>query len=297
MTNTSANRVRFSDYLELCKPRVVMLMMLTAIVAMLLAVPGGSVPWHIIIFGSIGISFAAGAGGAINHLIDRRIDAIMARTSNRPLPTGRIKLSHAITLATFLALSSMIIMFTLVNAVAAILSLLTLIGYAGVYTLILKRITPQNIVIGGLAGAMPPLLGWSSITGTINGTALLLVLIVFTWTPPHFWALAIHRHKEYEKANIPMMPVTHGISFTKLHILLYTLLMIAVTYLAFAIDMFGLIYFIGVSILNAGFLYHVIQLYRSKDLEYALKTFHYSIIYLGVLFLVMLVDHYFPLLM
>ena len=291
-----STRVTAGDYLELCKPRVVALMVLTAIVAMLLASPNDNVPWSIIIVASLGISFAAAAGGAINHLIDRRVDAVMARTQNRPIPSGRIKLSYAIVLAASLAIGSMIILFTWVNAIAAILSLLTLIGYAGVYTLILKRATPQNIVIGGLAGAMPPLLGWSSITGNIDGTALLLVLIIFAWTPPHFWALAIYRHKEYESVNIPMMPVTHGIHFTKLHILLYTLLMIAITYFAFAIDMFGLIYFIGLTILNSGFLYRVIQLYRSNDSKYALKTFHYSIIYLGILFLVMLLDHYFPLL-
>lgn len=293
--NIKTHQITFGDYLELCKPRVVALMVLTAIVAMLLAIPHGVVPWNIVIYSSLGISFAAAAGGSINHLIDRRIDAIMARTKGRPLPSGRIKLSHAITLASGLTIASMIVMFTLVNTTAAILSLLTLIGYAGVYTLILKRATPQNIVIGGLAGAMPPLLGWSSITGQINGRSLLLVLIIFTWTPPHFWSLAIDRHKEYAKANIPMLPVTHGIPFTKLNILLYTFLMIAITYLAFAIDMFGLIYFAGATILNAGFLYHVIRLYRSKDSMHALKTFRYSIIYLGLLFLVMLADHYFRL--
>jgi len=263
---------------------------------MLLASPIAVVPWNAIIYGGIGIALSAAAGGTINHLIDRRIDAIMARTKQRPLPSGRVKLSHAIFLATLLTIISMVIMFTLVNSLAAVLTLLTLIGYAGVYTLILKRATPQNIVIGGLAGAMPPLLGWSAVTGHIDGPALILVLIIFTWTPPHFWALAIHRYQEYKDANIPMMPVTHGIPFTKLNILLYTLLMIAVTYLAFAIDIFGLIYLIGITFLNAGFLYHVIRLYRSTDLKPALQTFHYSIIYLGILFLVMLVDHYFPLL-
>ena len=184
----------------------------------------------------------------------------------------------------------------LYNSQAALLSFLSLVGYAGVYTLLLKRLTPQNIVIGGLAGAMPPLLGWSAVTGHIDGTCLLLVLIIFTWTPPHFWALAIHRHKEYEKANIPMLPVTHGIHFTKVHILLYTLLMIAATYLPFAIDMFGLIYFVGLTFLNAGFLFHVIRMYRRSDSIYALKTFHYSILYLGILFILMLIDHFIPLL-
>ncbi|MCB1827090.1 MAG: heme o synthase [Coxiellaceae bacterium] len=268
-------------------------MVLTAFVAMLLAAPSGAVPWETVLFGCLGISFAAGAGGAINHLIDRHADAVMARTSGRPLPSGRVKLAYAIALASGLTILSMIILLTEVNVVAAILSFLSLVGYAGVYTLILKRATPQNIVIGGLAGAMPPLLGWSAMTGTITGHALLLVLIIFTWTPPHFWALAIYRLEEYKKANIPMMPVTHGIPFTKMQILLYTLLMIAVTYLAFAVDMFGWIYFIGVTLLNAGFLYSVIKLYRSNDTKDGLKTFRYSITYLGILFIVMLLDHYF----
>ena len=285
-----------ADYIELCKPRVVALMMLTAVVAMLLASPTGLVSWNILFYGTWGISMAACAGGTINHLIDQRIDRIMARTKGRPIPSGRIKPSRAILMAIALTLGSMFILFHFVNTTAAVLSLLTLIGYAGIYTLLLKRATPQNIVIGGLAGAMPPLLGWSAVTGHIDGTALLLVLIIFTWTPPHFWALAIHRHKEYEKANIPMLPVTHGIHFTKLNALLYTLLMIGATYLPFAIDMFGLVYFVGLTLLNGGFLYHVIRMYRNNDSIYALKTFHYSIFYMSTLFLLMLVDHYFPIL-
>jgi heme o synthase len=289
--------IRLRDYIELCKPRVITLMVLTAVIAMILACPDGQVPaWDIVVYGGLGIALAAAAGGSINHLIDRRIDAIMARTKQRPIPAGRISLSHAVWLAILLSLSSMLILFLKVNTMVAVLSLLSLMGYAGIYTLILKRATPQNIVIGGLSGAMPPLLGWSAVTGHIDGTGLLLVLIIFTWTPPHFWALAIHRHKEYERANIPMLPVTHGIHFTKINIVLYTLLMFAVTYLAFAVDMFGLVYFFGLTILNGIFLYHVIRLYCSSESKYALKTFHYSIIYLGVLFLVMLVDHGFPIL-
>ena len=292
----SAHKATIGDYIELCKPRVVALMILTAIVAMLLASPTGLVPWSIVIYGALGIGMAACAGGTINHLIDRRIDGIMARTKGRPIPSGRIKPERAILMASLLTGGSMFMLFNFVNSTAAILSLLTLVGYAGVYTLILKRATPQNIVIGGLAGAMPPLLGWSAVTGHIDGTCLLLVLIIFTWTPPHFWALAIHRHKEYEKASLPMLPVTHGIKFIILNILLYTLLMIAVTYLPFAIDMFGLIYFIGLTFLNAGFLYYVVRLYRHNNSIYALRTFHYSIFYMMVLFLLMLVDHYIPIL-
>ncbi len=287
---------QISDFIELCKPRVVALMLLTAVIAMLLASPSGLVAWPTLIFGLLGILFAASAGAAINHLIDRRIDAIMSRTKNRPIPLGHIKPAQAIIFAACLGIASMVILFTLVNATAALLSLFTLIGYAGVYTLFLKRATPQNIVIGGLAGAMPPLLGWAAVTGHVDGTALLLVLIIFTWTPPHFWALAIHRHEEYAKANIPMLPVTHGLKFTRLCVLLYTLLMVAVTYLPFVIDMSGLIYLVGITALNAGFLYHAIRLFRKKKPQFALATFHYSIFYLMALFLIILVDHYIPLL-
>jgi len=289
-------KVSIANYIELCKPRVVALMVLTAVISMVLASPSGLVSWNIILFGALGIGMAACAGGTVNHLIDRRIDSVMSRTRNRPLPAGRVKPIGAAVMATVLTAGSMYVLFYYINSTTAILSLLTLIGYGGVYTMLLKRTTPQNIVIGGLAGAMPPLLGWSAVTGHIDGTCMLLVLIIFTWTPPHFWALAIHRHKEYEKANIPMLPVTHGIQFTKLNVLLYTLLMISATYLPFAIDMFGLVYFVGLTFLNAGFLYHVIRMYRRNDSIYALKTFHYSIFYLSTLFLLMLVDHYFPIL-
>lgn len=295
-TKNGVTKTTISDYIELCKPRVVALMVLTAVVAMILASPTGLVPLHVLLYGTIGIGMTACAGGTINHLIDQRIDNIMARTKSRPIPSGRIKSSRAIIMASLLTGVAMFVLFNFVNATTAILSLLTLIGYAGIYTLFLKRATPQNIVIGGLAGAAPPLLGWSAVTGHIDGACLLLVLIIFTWTPPHFWSLAIHRREEYKKANLPMLPVTHGIPYTKLNILLYTLLMIATTYLPFAIDMFGLIYFVGVTLLNVGFLYHVIRLYRHKDSIYALQTFHYSIFYMSILFVLMLVDHYLPIL-
>ncbi len=292
MNNTP--NISFRDYLELCKPRVVALMIITALVAMLLATPAGSmVPLSALIWGNIGIALTGFSGGAINHLIDRRIDAKMARTHKRPIAAGRIKPRHAIVLATVLGCSGLALLVCCVNLITAVLSFLTLVGYAVIYTVFLKRATPQNIVIGGLAGAMPPLLGWTAVTGQIDAAGLLLVLIIFTWTPPHFWALSIYRHQDYAKAEIPMLPVTHGIHYTKINVLLYTLLMIISTYLPFVIGMSGLIYLIGVSLLNAGFLYYAIRLYLSQDIKQGLATFRYSIFYLLVLFVILLVDHYY----
>lgn len=292
MNNTL--NISFRDYLELCKPRVVALMIITALVAMLLATPAGSmVPLSALIWGNIGIALTGFAGGAINHLIDRRIDAKMARTHKRPIAAGRIKPRHAIVLATVLGCSGLALLVCCVNLITAVLSFLTLVGYAVIYTVFLKRATPQNIVIGGLAGAMPPLLGWTAVTGQIDAAGLLLVLIIFMWTPPHFWALSIYRHQDYAKAEIPMLPVTHGIHYTKINVLLYTLLMIISTYLPFVIGMSGLIYLIGVSLLNAGFLYYAIRLYLSQDIKQGLATFRYSIFYLLVLFVILLVDHYY----
>ncbi len=292
----STSSVSLKDYIELCKPRVVALMVLTAVIAMLLASPTGLVSWQTLLYGTLGIAFAGFAGGTINHLIDRKIDMKMARTKGRPIPSGRIKPSHAIALAAILSIASMVILYTLVNPATAYLSLLTLIGYAGVYTLFLKRATPQNIVIGGLAGAMPPLLGWVAVTGHIDGLSLLLVLIIFTWTPPHFWSLSIARAKEYEKANVPMLPVTHGIQYTKLNVLLYGILMVAVTYMPFVVDMSGLIYLAGITLLNGAFMYRAIRLYKNCTNAEAMRNFRFSILYLAVLFLILLVDHYIPLL-
>lgn len=279
-------------YLELCKPRVVMLMLLTAVVGMFLASPG-FVPWRSLIFGTLGIGLAAGSAAAINHLVDQRIDTIMARTQYRPLPSGKITPRQAWCFAALLGLASMLVLVTLVNTMTAILSLLTLVGYAGIYTLYLKRATPQNIVIGGAAGAAPPMLGWSAVTGTLDPHSLLLVLIIFVWTPPHFWALAIYRYKDYAAAKIPMLPVTHGIPFTKLSILLYTILLIAVSILPFATKMCGMIYLSGALILGGIFLYYAVKLKYSNDPAVAMATFRYSIWYLMVLFVVLLVDHYF----
>ncbi len=280
------------DYYELCKPRVVALMTLTAVVAMFLAAPPGELSWPILCYGSLGITLVAGAGGVVNQLVDRHIDAIMARTQKRPLPAGRVQAWHAWILAGALMFAGMAILLAQVNSLSAWLSLAAMVGYAGIYTLFLKRATPQNIVIGGLAGAMPPLLGWTAVTGHIDSPALLLVLIIFTWTPPHFWALAIHRQADYAKANIPMLPVTHGLALTRHYILLYTLLMIAITYFPFIINAAGLIYALGVSILNGIFLYYAIRIYQNKNPRYAYATFKYSITYLLLLFVLMLADHF-----
>ncbi len=279
-------------YLELCKPRVVLLMLLTAIVGMCLASPSW-VPLQNLIFGTLGIALVSASAAVLNHLADQRIDAIMTRTHKRPLPSGRITPKHAGLFAILLGVVGTAILILFVNWMTAILSVLTLVGYAGVYTLYLKRATPQNIVIGGLAGAAPPLLGWAAITGTIEPYALLLVLIIFVWTPPHFWALAIARHEEYAKAKIPMLPVTHCIPFTKLCILLYTILLIVVTLLPFLTGMSGLIYLVGALVLDFGFLYWAILLKCHDNPAIAYKTFRYSITYLMLLFIILLTDHYY----
>ena len=246
----------------------------------------------VLIYGNLGIGLCAASAAAINHLVDRRVDAIMARTRNRPVAMGRVKTSNAIIFALLLGVSGSLVLLLLVNPLTAALTVASLIGYAFVYTLFLKRATPQNIVIGGLAGAAPPLLGWTAVTGEIHGHALLLVLIIFAWTPPHFWALAIHRREEYASVDIPMLPVTHGVAFTKLHILLYTVIMFLITLLPFATRMSGPLYLLGAVVLGGGFLYWAIELMRGKNPAAPMETFKYSIIYLMALFVVMLVDHY-----
>lgn len=278
------------EYIVLCKPRVVALMLLTSIVGMLLA--SFTIPWHALFFGSLGIGLAACSAAVINQLIDRHIDAMMLRTQHRPLPSGKLTLTMAIVFAIILGLAGLLILLYWVNTLTTVLTFATLLGYALVYTVYLKRATPQNIVIGGLAGATPPLLGWTAVTGHIDAAPLLLVLIIFTWTPPHFWALAVARYEEYAKANIPMLPVTHGVRFTNLCSLLYTGLLIISTILPFAIDMCGWLYFIGSSLLNAYFLYLVCRLYVTNDRLVAMKTFRFSISYLMLLFVLLLVDHY-----
>jgi len=286
----------FKDYFELCKPRVVLLMIITAAIAMLLAVPPhAAIPFDTILIASCGIALLAFAGGVVNHLVDRSADALMQRTQQRPLASGRVKPVHAIILALLLAAAGVIILLRYINVTTAWLSFATLIGYAIIYTLLLKRTTPQNIVIGGFAGAMPPLLGWMAITNEWSAGAFLLVAIIFTWTPPHFWALSIYRYEDYKNAKIPMLPVTHGIDFTRKMIVLYTVLMVAVTYLPFTIHFAGFIYLIGVTLLNIIFLGYVVRMLCTKKAEHAYAVFRFSITYLGLLFALFLLDHYFPL--
>lgn len=279
------------SYYELCKPRVVALMLLTSMVGMLLATD--EIPWRILLLGTLGIGLSAGAGGVLNQLIDRRIDSVMGRTKKRPLPTGAISPQRAGIFAFCLSLLGMLTLLLFVNTLTAILTFVTLVGYAFVYTVFLKRATPQNIVIGGLAGATPPLLGWTAVTNAVDPSILLLVLLIFTWTPPHFWALAIARFDEYQKAEIPMLPVTHGIRFTKLCIVLYTILMVIISILPYLVNLSGLIYLAGAVVLGGIFIFKSVQLYQNDSRELAMGTFYYSIFYLMVMFFLMLIDHYY----
>ncbi|MBA55862.1 MAG: protoheme IX farnesyltransferase [Pseudomonadales bacterium] len=287
-----SSAVSWRDYLELTKPRVVMLLMLTAIVGMFMSTPG-MVPLDVLVLGSIGMAFAMGAAAAVNHVVDQRIDSVMARTENRPVAKGKISPQKAILFAATLSVASMFILSFFINSLTAFLTLFGIVGYAFIYTMYLKRATPQNIVIGGLAGAIPPLLGWTAVTNSIDPHALLLVLIVFVWTPPHFWALAIHRRDDYAKAGIPMLPVTHGIDYTKSAVLYYTILMALCTLLPYLTGMSGLIYLAVTLVLNAIFLYYAVRLKFAPTPGIAMKTFGYSIVYLMCLFIVLLVDHYF----
>jgi heme o synthase len=286
----------WKDYLELTKPKVVLLILLTAIVGMYMA-PVDSVPLDVLIIATIGIGFAAGGAAVVNHVVDQKIDAKMARTFKRPVATGKIDNFRAIAFATVLSITSMVLLYVFINPLTAILTLFGLVGYAFVYTMYLKRATPQNIVIGGLSGAIPPLLGWVAVDGyggEIHPHALLLVLIVFVWTPPHFWALAIFRRDEYAKADIPMLPVTHGIEFTKTNIVFYTVLLLFAAALPYLVGMSYLIYLVSSTLLGLVFLYYAIKLKISKERKIAMDTFKYSVNYLMLLFIALLVDHYFP---
>jgi protoheme IX farnesyltransferase len=279
------------EYLELCKPRVVVLLVFTALVGMFLASPGW-VPWQALIFGSIGIALGAASGAAFNHIVDERVDSLMARTRRRPLPTGRLDRMSALIFAAVLCMLSMLLLVMLVNTLTAVLTFAALVGYSVVYTIFLKRATPQNIVIGGAAGAMPPVLGWTAVTGTLDPQSLLLFLIIFVWTPPHFWALAIHRCGDYARAGVPMLPVTHGIEYTRLQILLYTILLVVVSLLPYVTHMSGPLYLLAALILGGVFLYYAISLFRGRDDGLPLRTFVYSIYYLMGLFSALLLDHY-----
>ncbi len=283
-------------YLELCKPRVVALISFTALVGMFMATnPPAMVPWDILVFGNLGIFLAASAAAAINHVVDKRIDSQMLRTSERPVATGSVSPRNALLFALVLIVLSMSILALLVNLLTAVLTFVALIGYAVVYTMYLKRATPQNIVIGGAAGAAPPILGWAAVTAGTDPRftdSFWLFLLIFVWTPPHFWALAIYRREEYSKANVPMLPVTHGVAFTRLHVLLYTILLILISLMPYLTGMSGRFYLAGALLLGAGFMYYAIRLNISKNDRMAIRTFVYSIYYLIGMFAALLIDHY-----
>ncbi len=278
-------------YLELTKPKVVALIVFTAIVGTLLATPGMP-PLSALIWGNIGIALASACAATLNHVLDRRIDEQMTRTQGRPLPTGQLKEGQALAFAVVLGVAAMAILAFLVNLLTAALTFVSLIGYAVIYTVWLKRATSQNIVIGGAAGAAPPVLGWTAVTDRVDPNALLLFLIIFVWTPPHFWALAIARRDDYARAGIPMLPVTHGVEFTRLHVLLYTVLLVVVTMLPFLTHMSGLLYLAVITVLNILFLYYAFALKITARAELPMRVFHFSVTYLMWLFAALLADHY-----
>jgi protoheme IX farnesyltransferase len=287
---------KFKQYLELTKPRVVALLVFCAVIGMFLAVDadGNRVlpTWQSGIFGTLGIWLASASAAAFNHLIDQRIDKLMARTSHRPLATGELTPMKVFVFAMTLGILAMLVLVFLVNMLTAVLTFFSLIGYAVIYTAYLKRATPQNIVIGGIAGAAPPVLGWTAVTGSLHPYALQLLIIIFVWTPPHFWALAIFRVDDYSRAQVPMLPVTHGVKFTRWHIFFYTVLLFLVTLLPFLTGMNGLIYLFGAVVLGIGFLWYAVRLFTSTDDFFPMKMFNYSIIYLMVLFAFLLADHW-----
>ena len=280
------------SYYHLCKPNVVFMMLITSLIGSLLAINGSNFNPLLILISLIGIGLCAASAAAINQVVDQKVDANMSRTSERPIPQGEISSSKAISFAIVIGLIGYAILYRYVNVLTAYLTIASLIGYAIIYTVFLKRATPQNIVIGGLAGAAPPLLGWSSITGSIDPNALLLVLIIFAWTPPHFWALAIHRKDEYAKENIPMLPVTHGISFTKLQIILYTIIMLLVSLFPYFVMMSGAFYLVSAIVLGSIFLWYAFRLYGDDSNSLAMPTFQYSIYYIFLIFLALLIDHF-----
>ncbi|MEE8328208.1 MAG: heme o synthase [Nitrosomonadaceae bacterium] len=283
---------RMHQFYRLTKPRVVSLIVFTAVIGMFLAVPG-AVPLNALIFGTIGIALVAGAAAAVNCLVEQKIDSVMARTRGRPLPRGEVSSPETLFFLALIGGGGLYMLHQWVNPLTMWLTLITFVGYAIIYTVILKPLTPQNIVIGGASGAMPPVLGWTAVTGEISADALLLFLIIFAWTPPHFWALALYRKLEYAKVGMPMLPVTHGDKFTRLHVLLYTFILCAVTLMPYATQMGGLIYLISAVILDAVFLYYAVKIYLDYSDQLARTTFRYSIFYLTALFTALLVDHYF----
>lgn len=291
MLETTVKPFDWRDYFALCKPKVVALILFTAAVGMFLSTDGW-VPFNAWFWGLIGIGLAASAGAVLNHWLDQEIDARMQRTHLRPLPQGNIDGANAVAFALSLATLSMIVLVIYVNLLTAALTMASMVGYAVIYTMFLKQSTPQNIVLGGAAGAAPPVLGWTAVTGELHSEALLLFLIIFIWTPPHFWALAIKRRDDYARAKVPMLPVTHGIALTKLHVLLYTVVLVVVSIMPFLVAMSGTFYLAGAISLGMGFVYYAARLYRSDGDAFAMKTFGYSIFYLSALFGFLLVDHY-----
>lgn len=281
----------FYSFFQLCKPRVITLIVFTAIIGMFLATPG-MVPVRILLAATIGIALVSGAAAAFNCLIEQKLDAIMARTQARPLPTGQVTSIQTAIFATIIGGIGLVILYHYVNPLTMWLTLATFFGYAVIYTVFLKPATPMNIVIGGASGAMPPILGWAAVTNSVGNEALIMFMIIFAWTPPHFWALALYRREEYAKVNIPMLPVTHGEEFTRLHILLYTIILISVTLMPYFLSMSGLFYLVSAILLDAGFLYLTVKLYLRYSDALAMKTFKFSIMYLSLIFAALLVDHY-----
>lgn len=290
-THPSPTVSRLEQYLKLTKPRVVALIVFTAVIGMLLAT-NELVPLSVLLFGSVGIWLVAGAAAAINCLVEQKIDALMARTRARPLPLGTVSTMETLVFSCVVGGAGLILLYLLVNPLTMWLTLATFVGYAIIYTVVLKPLTPQNIVIGGASGAMPPVLGWAAVTGEVSHEALLLFLIIFAWTPPHFWALALYRKHEYAKAEVPMLPVTHGDKFTRLHVLLYTIILCAVSLLPFAVQMSGWLYAVSALVLGGIFLYYSVRIWRAYSDALARQTFRYSIVYLALLFAALLIDHY-----
>jgi protoheme IX farnesyltransferase len=282
---------RFGQFFQLTKPRVVSLIVFTAVIGMFLSTPG-MVPLQVLLAGTLGIALAAGAAAAVNCLVEQKLDALMARTRYRPLPRGQVTSLQTLVFAAIVGGTGLAILYQWVNALTMWLTLATFVGYAIIYTLVLKPLTPQNIVIGGASGAMPPVLGWAAVTGEVAADALILFLIIFAWTPPHFWALALYRKGDYARAGVPMLPVTHGDRFTRLHVLLYTVILTAVTLMPFVTRMSGAIYLASAVVLDAVFLYYAVRVYAAYTDRLAQRTFRYSIVYLTALFAALLVDHY-----
>ena len=283
---------RINQFYRLTKPRVVSLIVFTAVIGMFMAVPG-AVPLDILLLGTTGIALVAGAAAAVNCLVEQKMDAVMAQTKGRPLPQGNVSVPETLFFLMIVGGAGLFILYEWVNELTMWLTLGTFVGYAIIYTVILKPLTPQNIVIGGASGAMPPVLGWTAVTGEIASDALLLFLIIFAWTPPHFWALALYRKNEYASIGMPMLPVTHGDQFTKLQVLLYTVILCVVTFLPYVTQMSGMIYLVSSTILNGIFMYYAIEIYRNYSDQLAREAFRYSILYLALLFVALLMDHYF----